>query len=70
MLLSNKVFFPLFLAAQKGHINIIEMLIEKGIPIEEKNTDGHTPLFLATQHDRYYAIAFLTEILKNKNQNT
>ena len=45
------------------------MLIEKGIPVGEKNTDGHTPLFLATQHDRHYATAFLTEILHNNKQN-
>ena len=42
------------------------MLIEKGIPVAEKNIDGHTPLFLATQNDRHYATAFLTEIINNK----
>ena len=62
-------FSPLFLAAQKGHINIIEMLIEKCIPVEEKNIDGHTPLSLAIQHDRHYATDFLTEILNNNKQN-
>lgn len=43
----------LFIAAQNGHLRILEVLLEHGAKTDAARTDGATPLWIASQmgHD-------------------
>lgn len=43
----------LFIAAQNGHLRILEVLLEHGAKTDAARTDGATPLWIAAQmgHD-------------------
>lgn len=43
----------LFIAAQNGHVRILEVLLERGAKTDAIRTDGATPLWIAAQmgHD-------------------
>ena len=43
---------PLHVAAMKGHIEIVEMLLEKTVDIDRKNEDEQTPLLVAAKEGR------------------
>jgi len=46
-------FTPLHLASGKGHIEIVEFLLNHGADIELEIFNGETPLMLAAQYARY-----------------
>jgi ankyrin repeat protein len=46
-------FTPLQLASGKGHIEIVEFLLNHGADIELENIHGETPLMLAARYARY-----------------
>ena len=46
-------FTPLHLASSKGHIEIVEFLLNHGADIELEIFNGETPLMLAAQYARY-----------------
>jgi ankyrin repeat protein len=35
---------PVHWAAVKGHLNVLQFLLDKGFPTSSKNKDGDTPL--------------------------
>jgi len=38
---------PLYMAAWKGHREVVELLIAKGVDLEAKHYGGYTPLHFA-----------------------
>ena len=47
---------PLHYAAEKGHLHVVEYLVNQKADINEKNINGKTPLGLANdigKHDKY-----------------
>ena len=53
---------PLMVAAQAGHLDLVQSLLAAGVSINRAMWDGATPLFLAAQVSRG---TFFSE-LKNK----
>ena len=41
-------YFYFYKAAEKGHVDAIEVLLKGGANIEAKETSGATPLFIGT----------------------
>ena len=49
--LSNDGATPLFIAAQNGHLEIVQFLVESGANKDQGTTnDGATPVFIAAQN--------------------
>lgn len=40
---------PLFLAAQRGHTDVIDLLLKHNLDINETDNYGRTPLYIAVQ---------------------
>ena len=51
---------PLHVAAMKGHIEIVEMLLEKTVDIDRKNEDEQTPLLVAAKEGRPRQVKYLS----------
>jgi ankyrin repeat protein len=47
------VFTPLHLAANKGHIEVVKLLIEHGAYVNAKNNNGWAPLHEAAYNGHY-----------------
>ncbi len=52
---------PLVLAAQKGHLDIVRLLLDAGAEKDYKTKNGQTALSLAAQNDHYDVVQFLLE---------
>mmetsp|Transcript_26164 Transcript_26164/g.26400 ORF Transcript_26164/g.26400 Transcript_26164/m.26400 type:complete len:233 (+) Transcript_26164:197-895(+) len=50
---SNNGNTPIHIASQNGHLNLVEMLIEKGADVNLKNKKGNTALHMALSYDYY-----------------
>jgi ankyrin repeat protein len=50
---------PMHAAARGGSVSIGESLLEKGLPVNEKNMYGITPLHVAAEHGRLAFVEFL-----------
>ena len=60
---------PLFIAAQKGHLEVVRFLVESGANKDQGTTDdGATPLFIAAQKGHLEVVRFLVESGANKDQ--
>jgi ankyrin repeat protein len=53
---------PLHIAAQKGHADIIRLLVEKGAKVDMPDEQGHTPLFHAADKGMVEAVATLLDL--------
>mmetsp|Transcript_10895 Transcript_10895/g.16604 ORF Transcript_10895/g.16604 Transcript_10895/m.16604 type:complete len:233 (+) Transcript_10895:73-771(+) len=51
--------FPLHIASQNGHLNLVELLIECGADINCQNFKGNTPLHMALSYDYIDVAEFL-----------
>jgi len=58
-------FTPLHLASGKGHIEIVEFLLNHGADIESEIFDGETPLMLAAQHARHRRYETIKTLLEH-----
>ena len=52
---------PLFLAAQNGHLNVVQSLIEAGVDVNQANKNGATPLYMAAQEGHTAVVGLLIE---------
>jgi ankyrin repeat protein len=52
---------PLHLAAQNGHLDVVEFLVEQQAEVNAKETDGWTPLYLAAHNGHFDVVKFLVE---------
>ena len=51
---------PLFIAAQRGHLEVVRLLVESGANKDQGLTDvGTTPLFIAAQNGHREVVRFL-----------
>jgi len=58
-------FTPLHLASSKGHIEIVEFLLNHGADMELEIFDGETPLMLAAQHARHRQYETIKTLLEH-----
>lgn len=58
---------PIHIAAQNGHIEILEMLIAKNAEVNSKNTKGNTALHMAISYDYYDCSIYLVANGADKN---
>lgn len=58
-------YTALHAAAQNGHLDVAEILIQHGANIEERNDDGDTPLMLAVRSEH----AAVADLLCTKGSN-
>lgn len=58
---------PLHIAAGYGSIELLDYLLQEGLPIEIQAADGRTPLFDAVLNGKYEATKFLLEKGANPN---
>jgi hypothetical protein len=61
---------PLFAVAKKGDVKKLQVLLEKGEPIEAKGQWGHTPLMCAVANDQVEAALFLISHHADVNHKT
>lgn len=40
---------PLHLAARRGHTGLVTMLLRRGVDVNSRDEDGHSPLLLAVR---------------------
>ena len=52
---------PLHLAAAKGHLDVVRVLIDAGVGKETGSSMGRTPLHLAATHGHMEVVLFLLE---------
>lgn len=52
---------PLFHAADGGHVNVVQYLVEKGAKVNQKDSIGVTPIFLAAAKGHLKVIEFLVQ---------
>ena len=45
--LTNRRASPLYVASQRGNLDVVKYLLTRGANIEEKFDNGYTPLFIA-----------------------
>ena len=51
---------PLYIAAQNGHLEVVQFLVESGANIDQGRThDGATPLLIAAQNEHLEIVHFL-----------
>lgn len=59
---------PLHLAAEMGHINMVNILLKLGAKINPKNDDDESPIECATKHGHTDVVELLLKtVLQNKN---
>jgi ankyrin repeat protein len=52
----------LYIAAEKGHVDVVRLLLEAGVVYDKATTDnGTTPLFVAAQNGHVEAVRLLIE---------
>ena len=60
---------PLNAASQKGHVDIVKVLLKAGANVNQANTtDGTSPLFIASQHGHVAIVKVLIKAGGNVNQ--
>ena len=58
---------PLLIAADEGHLEVVQFLVECGANKDQGRTnDGATPLFMAAQNGHLEVVRFLVESGANK----
>ena len=60
---------PLFIAAEKGHLEVVRFLVESGANKDQASTDdGSTPLFIAAGKGHLEVVRFLVEFGAKEDQ--
>ncbi|KAI5791316.1 ankyrin repeat protein, partial [Pyronema domesticum] len=57
----------LYVAASRGHEEIVQLLVERGADIESKDWYGSRPISAAVSYDHYNIVNFLVEKGADKN---
>ena len=57
---------PLHLACSRGHTKTVEVLLDLGASIENKNEDERTPFLLAAKNGQVNVVEYLLERFENK----
>lgn len=67
--------FPLWYAAEAGHLDVVRWLVSEGVNINERNIDGKTACYIASAKNNLAVVEFLTAsgadvtILNKNNQS-
>jgi len=52
---------PLFIASEKGHLDIVNALLAAGAAINKASTNGETPLYIASRNDHKATVKVLLD---------
>ena len=52
---------PLFIACSNGHVDAVQLLIDKGADVRQADSDGHTPLIVACLNGHVDVVQLLIE---------
>mmetsp|Transcript_34044 Transcript_34044/g.44985 ORF Transcript_34044/g.44985 Transcript_34044/m.44985 type:complete len:771 (-) Transcript_34044:68-2380(-) len=52
----------LYAASQRGHVEVVNILIEKGARVQECNLQGMTPLYAAAEQGHHYVVDKLLQV--------
>ena len=52
---------PLYVAAQNGHLTVVEALVKAGATVDQAEANGVTPLYIASQKGHTKVCTFLLE---------
>jgi hypothetical protein len=55
------VYYPLFIAASNGHLEVVHALLEAKAKVDQADNDGWTPLFMAAQKGHFEVVRALLE---------
>ena len=61
---------PLYIAAQRGHQQIVEMLLAAGVDMKAAANDGATPIFIAAQERHHRVVEMLVAAGADMNAAT
>lgn len=59
---------PLFVACQRGHLDVVRCLLDYGADKDQARDTGATPLFIASERTHIDTIRLLLEVDANMNQ--
>ncbi|VDD87027.1 unnamed protein product [Enterobius vermicularis] len=57
----NRLKAALFIASERGHLNVVQFLVEDGIDPGIKNKDGETPTYIASKKNHWKVVQCLIE---------
>jgi ankyrin repeat protein len=57
----SKGWNPVHAASQNGHLDVVRLLIDAGVPVDIRNGAGKTPLALASSKGKLEVVHFLIE---------
>ncbi|POM78140.1 TKL protein kinase [Phytophthora palmivora] len=52
---------PLIVAARRGHLDVVEYLVDLGVDIDKQDSNGNTPLLLAARWGKLDVVQYLVE---------
>jgi len=55
---------PLHVASERGHVEIVRLLLEHGADLRARDSDGRTPSELALQYGKLEIVELLSQSLK------
>lgn len=67
---SLKMRAPIHMAAVRGHVDCLKVLIDAGSSLEVKDSEGHTPLHLAVANQHYRAVELLLSLKAKPDSKT
>ena len=61
---------PLYVAAQRGHLDVVRTLLEAGADANKASDGGHSPLYFAAQNGRVDVLSILLQGGADANRPT
>ena len=56
---TNNGWTPLMIASQSGHADVVELLLDKNVPINAQNKNGKTAVYIASQNGHFSVVSTL-----------
>ena len=67
---TNNGWTPLMIASQSGHADVVELLLDKNVPINAQNKNGKTAVYIASQNGHFSVVSTLLNNGAESNTTT